>query len=94
MSKLVFSVHIEPMRGGGFLATIPAIPECQTTAKTFDSSIAKITRLLKAHLRNLAKAGKPIVIEQQKFRPLCLPIRVNLTRGAQTVLASRLMSAA
>ena len=94
MAKLIYSVHIEPMPKGGFYVTVPAIPECRTTAKSFDASITKVTRVIEKHVAAMAKAGKRIPTEDQKMRPLCLPIRVTLPKGAKTILASKLMLAA
>ena len=39
MSKLVYSLHIELLPKGGFYINVPALPECRTTAKTFDSAL-------------------------------------------------------
>src|SRR5579862_1434095 len=75
MAKIIYLVHVEPMPDGGFYAIVPSIPECRTIARSFDAAIAKITRAIETHLRGLAKAGKPIPTEEQKVRPLCLPIR-------------------
>jgi predicted RNase H-like HicB family nuclease len=93
MSKLVYSVHIEPLPKTGFYITVPALPQCRTTAKSFDSALKKARIQIEKHLKALVKARKPIPMESQKVRPLCLPIRVNLPPGARTILSSELMSA-
>jgi predicted RNase H-like HicB family nuclease len=92
MSKLVYSVYIEPLPKGGFYITIPAFPECRSRAKTFDSALKKARLEIENHLKMLAKARKPIPTESQNVRPLCLPIRVELPRKARTVLTSQLRS--
>jgi antitoxin HicB len=94
MSKLVYSVHIEAMPRGGFYISVPALPECRTTAKTFDSALKKAKTQIEKHLKALAKARKPIPTEPQKVRPLCLPVTVSLPQKAKTVLASQLFQAA
>ncbi len=90
MSRLVYSVHIEPTPKGCFYITVPALPECWTTAKTFDSALNKAKVHIETHLKALARAGRPIPKHAQNVPPLCLPIRVNLPKGAKTVLASEL----
>jgi antitoxin HicB len=90
MSKLVYSVHIEPMPKGGFYITVPALPKCRTTAKTFNTAVKKSKTEIEKHLKSLAKSRRPIPTESQHVRPLCLPIRVDLPRKARPVLASDL----
>lgn len=94
MSRLVYSVHIEPLTRAGFFITVPALPECQTTAKSFDAALKKAKTQIEKHLKALVKAGKPIPMESQKVRLLCLPIRVNLPKRARAILASELARAA
>jgi predicted RNase H-like HicB family nuclease len=94
MSRLVYSVHIEPLPKGGFYITVPALPECWTTAPSFDSALRKAKNHIEKHLKMLVRADKPIPTEPQTVRPLCLPIRVNMPGGAKTVLASQLMRSA
>lgn len=91
MSKRVFSVHIEPIPQGGFYVTVPAFSKCRMTAKTLESALRKAKAQIEKHLITLAKARQPIPTESQAVRPLCLPIRVNLPRGARTILASKLV---
>ena len=90
MSKLVYSVHIEPLPKGGFYISVPALPECRTTATTFNMAIKNAKTRIERRVKALARAGKPIPMESQTVRPLCLPIRVNLPKQARTVLASEL----
>ena len=92
MSKLVYSVHIEPLPKGGFYITVPALPECRTRAKTFNAALAKAKREIEKRLKTFAKARKAIPTESQRVRPLCLPIRVNLPKKAKAVLASQIDS--
>jgi predicted RNase H-like HicB family nuclease len=90
MAMLLYSIHIEPIPQGGFYVIVPVIPECRTTAKSFDLCLSKIRHLIEKHLSSLAKAGRLIPTEQQKVRPLCLPVQVKLPQGAKTILASKL----
>ena len=92
MSKLVYSVHVESMPKGGFYITVPALPACRTTARTFDSALSKAKSLIENHLKVLARRHETIQTECQGIPPLCLPIRVNLPKGAKTTLASELWS--
>lgn len=90
MSKLVYSVHIEPLPKGGFYITVPALPECRTTATTFNVAIKTAKTQIEKCVKALARAGKPIPMESQTVRPLCLPIRASLPKKARVVLASQL----
>lgn len=89
MSKAVYSVHIEPMPKGGFFITVPVLPECKTTAPSFNAALKKSKTQIEKHVKALVKAGKPVPTESQNVRPLCLPIRVNLPKKARAVLASQ-----
>lgn len=88
MSKVVYSVHVEPMQNGGFYISVPALLDCRSTAKTFDSALKKAKTLIEKHLKVLAHRRKPIPVERQDVPPVCLPIKVNLPKGAATVPAS------
>ena len=90
MSKVVYSVHIEPSKAG-FYVTVPGLPECRTTARTFDLALNKAKTHIQKFLKSLTKARKQIPIESQKVPPLCLPIEVTLPKGARTILASDLL---
>ena len=63
MSKLVYSVHIEPIPKRGFYITVPALPECRTTAKSFDAAPDKAKKCIEKYLKALVKAGKPVPME-------------------------------
>ena len=92
MSKVVYSGHIEPMPKGGFYITVPVPPDCRWTARSFDLALNKAKKQIETHLRFQLRARKRIPIECQKVRPVCVPINVNLPKGAETVLASVLSS--
>jgi predicted RNase H-like HicB family nuclease len=85
--KVIYSVHIEPS-GKGFFATVPLLPGCQARAKSFDAVLRKVKTCIAGHLKVLVKAGRPIPTESQIPRPLCLPVRVDLPRGAEVVRAA------
>ena len=90
MSKVVYSVHIEPMPKGGFYISVPALPECRTTAPSFNAALKKSKTQIEKHVKALVRAGKSVPTESQNVRPLCLPIQVNLPKKARGVLASQL----
>ena len=91
MSLLYYFVHIEPVPQKGFYVSVPALPICRIWARTFDAALKQAKNQIEKHLKALVKTGKAIPIESQKVRPLCLPIHVNLPKGAKTILSSALL---
>jgi predicted RNase H-like HicB family nuclease len=46
-----YTVLIQSKRGGGFKATIPALPKCQSTGATEDEAIANLRTVLSKFLK-------------------------------------------
>jgi len=77
MSLLTYSIHIERADEGGFYVFVPALPGCQTQARTFEEALVKAKMCIESFLEALAKADEPIPIESQTTRPVCVLIQVN-----------------
>lgn len=90
MSKVVYFVHVEALENGGFYVSAPALAGCVAKAKTFDAALKAAKIGIQKHIRTLAKAHKPIPTEPQRVRPLCVPVKVDLPKGAKVILASQL----
>ncbi len=73
-------MHFELKKRGRFHVTVPKLPGCQFMAPNFARALDVAKQRIEAHLKSLAKAGKPIPIESRTAPALCHPIKVNFPR--------------
>ena len=76
------ALHIEPAEEGGFVASFPALPGCQTQGETFDEVIAMAKEALIGFLETLRENGRAIPQELQISKQVGFefPLRASLAR--------------
>jgi len=68
MNEVTYTVHIEPAEEGGFVASFPALPGCQTQGETFEEVIAMAKEALVGFLETMHRHGQPIPEEHPQSR--------------------------
>jgi antitoxin HicB len=67
MKHLSYTVKIEPAEEGGYIASVPALPGCQTQGETYDEVVEMAGDAILCYVEGLAKHGLPVPVE--KTRP-------------------------
>ncbi|HZR18415.1 MAG TPA: type II toxin-antitoxin system HicB family antitoxin [Verrucomicrobiae bacterium] len=82
MNEVTYTVHIEPAEEGGFVASFPALPGCQTQGETFEEVIAMAKDALIGFLETLRRHGEPIPEEHLHSRQVGFefPLRASFAR--------------
>jgi len=73
---LTYTVHIEHATEGGFNVYVPALPGCQTQARTLEEALSRAKECIEGFLEALDNAGEGIPLESTA-RPVCIPVRVR-----------------
>lgn len=77
MEKITYTVNIEAVKEGGFVATVPALPGCATQGETYAETLRMAQECIEGFLEALVKAGRPIPTEPQPVSISPIGIRVN-----------------
>jgi antitoxin HicB len=67
MKHLSYTVKIEPVEEGGYIASVPALPGCQTQGETYDEVVEMAGDAILCYVEGLTKHGLPVPVE--KTRP-------------------------
>jgi len=81
MHKVTYTVHIEPVLEGGFVAFFPALPGCHTQGETLEEVIAMAKDALTGYIECLRAHGDPIPTENVSLKKLSsfdLPLSMSL----------------
>ena len=60
MSPREYEVVLIPEAGGGYVATVPALPGCASQGETRDEALAMIREAIELYLESLEAHGDPI----------------------------------
>lgn len=60
-----YTVLIEPVEEGGFLAIVPALNGATTQGETIEEAKAMAKDLIKGYIESLLKTGQPLPLEEQ-----------------------------
>lgn len=82
MQEVTYTVHIEPCEEGGFVASFPALPGCQTQGETLEEVIAMAKEALAGYLNSLVAHGEAVPRERARFKQVGfeLPLSASLAR--------------
>jgi len=60
MESYTYRLQIEPVKEGGFVVKVPALPGCVTQGETYDEAVVKAQECIEGFLEALVKAKQPI----------------------------------
>ena len=82
MHEVTYTVHIEPVEEGGFIAYFPALPGCHTQGDTFEEVIAMAKDVLVGYLETLREHDEPIPQENTRSKQVGFefPVSASLMR--------------
>jgi predicted RNase H-like HicB family nuclease len=63
VDDLLYPVHIRPLSqsgGGGYLATVPDLPECMSDGETSAEALANVHEAIAAWKDRAEKMGRPV----------------------------------
>jgi len=64
----VYSVFYEQAPGGGYVASVPALPGCHTQGETLEETELNVKEAIALYLESLAARGEAIPEEGQSFQ--------------------------
>lgn len=70
MTKLAYPVLIEPLDpedGGGFLATVPALPGCMSDGETPEEALMNVQDAITAWIEAASDLGRPVPAPPQRM---------------------------
>jgi len=76
MKTYAYTIHLEPVKDGGYTVTVPALPGCITEGSTFDEAVTMAEECIQGYLEILRKLGKPIPYEPAPVRPSDVRVKV------------------
>jgi antitoxin HicB len=79
---LTYTVRIEPGEDGGFIASVPSLPGCQTCGSTYEDTVGMARECIQGFLEALAKAGQPIPVEEEGTATLSARVPVLAPQAA------------
>lgn len=69
-----FSVVLEPAEEGGFIVTVPALPEVGTQGETFEEAMANAREAIELVIEDRMARGEPIPSDvQPKIERITVP---------------------
>lgn len=60
-----YTVIIRPDEGGGYVASVPALPGCYTQGETLEATRANVREAITGFIRVLRESGDPIPDDSQ-----------------------------
>jgi predicted RNase H-like HicB family nuclease len=70
MTKLTYPVLIEPLSpedGGGFVATVPALPGCMSDGDTPEEALVNVQDAIAAWIEAARNLGRPVPAPPQRM---------------------------
>lgn len=61
--RYTYTVKIEKADEGGYFATVPALPGCQTQGDTYEEALAHVEEAILGYSEFLQKMGRPVPVE-------------------------------
>jgi len=71
-----FLVYLEPLKEGGLMATVPALPGCVTWGDDKEQTLSRVTEAIQAYIASLQKHGEeiPSGVEQAAVESVEVPV--------------------
>lgn len=63
---LKYTVVFEPAEGGGYVASVPALPGCISQGETFEEAVSMIKDAISGYLAVLKEKGEEIPTESEE----------------------------
>ena len=82
MEVVTYTVELEPLEGGGFSVTVPALPGCVTWGNTLDHAVTMAREAVELWLEDLSENGELIPEERESALPVRFGIRVHAPTGS------------
>ena len=73
MKTYAYTIHLEPVKDGGYTVTVPALPGCITEGSTFDEAVTMAVECIQGYMETLRKLNIQGLIYVK-------PIRLSCTR--------------
>ena len=61
--RYTYTVRIEKIDGGGYVAFVPAMPGCHTHGDTYEAAFRDIAEAIHVHAEDLLRSGHRVPVE-------------------------------
>ncbi len=72
----IYTVNLKPLAEGGYDATVPTLPGCQTWGKTYEDAVANARVAIQGQIEALQKQKLPVPVESQHYKRVNIQVRV------------------
>lgn len=82
--KVRYTVVLDPNAGSGvYTVTVPALPGCISEGDTLQEAIAHAQEAITGYVRDLARHGEPIPVEEPGFAVISIEAEVEDNASAR-----------